>query len=170
MGITRHEFMPLDQALELVDHVSPAPESAHQALLAMREHIRWLELMAHLQSQARRDAVESIVRAACETDPAEPGKPDTICIGVEDLKTIVGRYIVPDEAVKQPALLPIPMILFCPECSTRHVDAPDHRTHHWSVGDRALTPFGVGTISRVSSGTGFTEYLGFGEQWNGKPG
>lgn len=31
----------------------------------------------------------SVVQSACETDPADPGHPDTVCIDVADLEAIV---------------------------------------------------------------------------------
>lgn len=56
-----------------------------------------------------------------------------------------------------PFAAPIDMVLHCPACGLQHIDAPGDRRRRWLVGDRALTPYGVGTIDRLSSGTGFTE-------------
>ena len=53
-------------------------------------------------------------------------------------------------------LPPIPMVLHCPACNAQHIDTP-YKKLKWHVGDQALTLYGIGTISRLSSGTGFTE-------------
>lgn len=72
-------------------------------------------------------------------------------------RKVIQRMIASLPAPQQATPEPIPVVLHCPKCGLQHVDSTDDHKQRWLVGDRALTPYGIGTIARLSSGTGFVE-------------
>lgn len=46
--------------------------------------------------------INAIVRSACETDPADPDHPDTLCIGVADLRRIAEHHLRGEHADEFP--------------------------------------------------------------------
>jgi hypothetical protein len=45
--------------------------------------------------------IDTIIRDVCETDPADPDLNDTVCIGVEDLRLIIGNNLAPAQGTDQ---------------------------------------------------------------------
>jgi len=47
---------------------------------------------------AAKEIVSLIVRDLCETEPANPDDPDSVCVSVDELRMIVSRHVIGEDA------------------------------------------------------------------------